>query len=131
MPPFPPIAYEEIVDSQVGSSIPDSRVLDAIIASLDSLLDIAEKRGTVCDRGMRLLSMQRKDQVEHERREQERKDREAADELERGRQAGKKKKNRDAVRIKEERPHTHGAHGLAPQDGSMLGKLRQNCFLRP
>lgn len=123
MIPFPQISYDEIVDPSIGTSIPDSKAIDAIIDSLNRLLDVAEARGQVCDRGMRLLSLQRKDQVETERRDQERKDREAADEAaERGRQASKMKKKKESgsKREERERPLTHGAHGLAPQDGSNI-----------
>lgn len=124
MIPFPQTAYDEIVDPSIGTSIPDSKAIDAIVDSLNRLLDVAEARGQVCDRGMRLLSIQRKDQVETERREQERRDREAADEAaERGRQASKMKKKRDSGKMREERPLTHGAHVLAPQDGSNIGKF--------
>lgn len=124
MIPFPQTNYEEIVDPQIGSSIPDSKAIDAIIDSLNQLLDVAEARGQVCDRGMRLLSLQRKEQVETERREQEHRDKEAADKAaERSRQASKMKKKKDASKTREDRPLTHGAHVLAPQDGSIAGKL--------
>lgn len=123
MIPFPQASYDDIVDPQIGSSIPDSKAIDTIIDSINRLLDVAEARGKVCDRGMRLLSAQRKDQVETERREQERVDREAADEAaERGRQASKMRKKKDSSKVKEDRPLTHGAHVLAPQDGSKIGK---------
>lgn len=122
MVPFPQASYDEIVDPQIGSSIPDSKAIDTIIDSINRLLDVAEARGKVCDRGMRLLSAQRKDQVETERREQERIDREAADEAaEMGRQATKMRKKKDSSKVREERPLTHGAHILAPQDGSKVG----------
>lgn len=122
MVPFPQATYDEIVDPQIGSSIPDSKAIDTIIESINKLLDVAEARGKVCDRGMRLLSAQRKDQVETERREQERIDREAADEAaERGRQASKMRKKKDSSKAREERPLTHGAHILAPQDGTNIG----------
>ncbi|OBT39882.1 hypothetical protein VE00_09038 [Pseudogymnoascus sp. WSF 3629] len=121
MIPFPQASYDDIVDPQIGSSIPDSKAIDTIIDSINRLLDVAEARGAACDRGMRLLSAQRKDQVETERREQERIDREAADEAaERGRQASKMRKKKDTSKVKEDRPLTHGAHVLAPQDGSKI-----------
>lgn len=120
--PFPFAKYDDIVDPDGGSAIPDSKNLDAIMDRLDRLLSIADARGKVCDRGMRLLSIQRKEQVETERREQERRDREAADEAERGRQASKLKKKKDTSRAREERPMTHGAHGVSAQDGTNFGK---------
>jgi transcriptional adapter 3 len=121
MIPFPQSSYDEIVDPNIGTSIPDSKAIDTIIDSINRLLDVAEARGKVCDRGMRLLSAQRKDQVETERREQERKDREAADEAaEMGRKSTKMKKKKES-KSKEERPLTHGAHILAPQDGTKPG----------
>jgi hypothetical protein len=86
---------------------------------------------------MRMLAQARKDRVEeieNERRDEERKERlkrDAADEEERGRnKANKVKKRKDASRAREERPLTHGAHGLAPQDGSNLGESLRKASLR-
>jgi transcriptional adapter 3 len=79
---------------------------------------------------MRLMSDIRKDRLEElevVRREKENKERlarAAADEEERGRQkASKMKKRKENSTAREERPLTHGAHGVAPQDGSSFGEL--------
>jgi transcriptional adapter 3 len=109
-------------------SIPNSKELELLLDRLKRLVDIVETRSTVCDKGMRMVAQIRKDrldEIDNERRDEERRERikrELADEEERGRnKANKIKKKRDAA--KEERPLTHGAHGLAPQDGSNLGML--------
>jgi transcriptional adapter 3 len=122
---------DDIVE-QYGSAIPNSKDLEALTERLQRLVDVVEARGSVCDRGMRLLAQARKDRVdeiETERRDEERKERlkrDAADEEERGRhKANKVKKRKDVSTAREERPLTHGAHGLAPQDGTNLGMLRR------
>ena len=118
---------DDIVE-QYGSAIPNSKDLEALTERLQRLVEIVETRGFVCDRGMRMLAQARKervDEIETERRDEERKERlkrDAADEEERGRnKANKVKKRKDVSTAREERPLTHGAHGLAPQDGSNLG----------
>jgi transcriptional adapter 3 len=112
-----------------GTSIPSSKDLEALLERCKELKDIVETRGSVCDKGMRMLAQARKDrieEIENERIDEERKERikrDAADEEERGRsKANKLKKRKDASQGREERPLTHGAHGLAPQDGSNLGE---------
>ena len=129
MKPFTFSTYDEIIEQQSGSAIPDSRSLDALMDRIQSLLKEVEARGTASDRGMRMLAKLRKErleEVEAERRDEEQKERlkrEAADEEERGRKAIKLKKRKDTSRAREERPLTHGAHGVAPQDGSNQGML--------
>jgi transcriptional adapter 3 len=111
-----------------GSPIPSSKELETLLERLHRLVDVVETRGAVCDRGMRMLAQVRKDrleEIENQRRDEEQHERlkkEAADEEERGRnKANKVKKKKDVSSAREERPLTHGAHGLAPQDGSQLG----------
>lgn len=131
MKPFPISSYDEIVEQQSGSAIPDSKSLDALIDRIQSLLKEVEARGNASDRGMRMLAELRKErleEVEAERRDEEQKERlrreaAAAEEEERGRKANKQKKRKDTSRAREERPLAHGAHGVAPQDGSNLGGL--------
>lgn len=120
MSPFPKTTYESIVDPAWGTQIPDSKSIDAMIESLNKLLEVAEARGSACDRGMRLLSQRRKETVDFERGEMEKREREDAEE--RARLASKKRKSgkRHDKERERERPLTHGAHGLAPQDGSQL-----------
>lgn len=121
-------ASDDVVENY-GASIPSSKELEGLLERLQKLVDVVEARGSVCDRGMRMLAQARKDRVEeieNERRDEERKERlkrDAADEEERGRnKANKVKKRKDASRAREERPLTHGGHGVAPQDGSNLGE---------
>jgi transcriptional adapter 3 len=129
MKPFPISSYDEIVEQQSGSGIPDSKSLDALIERIENLLKEVEARGHASDRGMRKLAALRKDRLEEleaERRDEEQRERlkrEAAEEEERGRKANKMKKKKETSRAREERPLAHGAHGLAPQDGSNLGRL--------
>jgi len=75
-----------------------------------------------------MLAAERKNRLEEaeaERRDEEQKERlrREAEEEERGRKANKQKKRKDTSRAREERPLAHGSHGLAPQDGSNLGRL--------
>ena len=124
-------ASDDVVDNY-GASIPSSKDLEGLLDRLQELIDVVKARGSVCDKGMRMLAEARKDrlkeieEIETERRNEERKERlkrDAADEEERGRnKANKVKKRKDASRAREERPLTHGAHGLAPQDGSNSGE---------
>jgi transcriptional adapter 3 len=128
MKPFSISSYDVIVDQQNGSAIPDSKSLDALIDRIQNLLKEVEARGSANDRGMKMLAEIRKDrleEVEAERRYEEQKERlkREAEEEERGRKANKQKKRKDTSRVREERPLAHGAHGVAPQDESNLGRL--------
>lgn len=119
---------DEIVESH-SSAIPTSKELEALLERLQRLVQIVEIRSNVCDKGMRMLAKARKDRAEDaetERRDEEQRERnkrEAAEEEERGRNKANKKKRKDPSTSREERPLTHGAHGVAPQDGSNLGKF--------
>jgi transcriptional adapter 3 len=130
MKPFSVSSYDEIVEQQSGSAVPDSKSLDGLMDRIQNLLKEVEARGNASDRGMRMLAGLRKDrleEVEAERREEEQKERvkrEAAEEEERGRKASKMKKRKETSRAREERPLAHGAHGVAPQDGSNLGECQ-------
>jgi transcriptional adapter 3 len=128
LPSQPLRASDDLIDSY-GASIPSSKELEGLLERLQKLIDVVELRGSVCDRGMRMLAQARKDrieEIENERRDEERKERfkrDAAEEEERGRnKANKVKKRKDASRPREERALTHGAHGLIPQDGSNSGE---------
>jgi transcriptional adapter 3 len=120
---------DDIVEQYGGSAIPSSKDLEALLERLQKLAEVVENRGLICDKGMRKLAQERKDSLEEiemqkrdlEQRERVKKD--AADEEERGRnKANKIKKRKDLSTAREERPLTHGAHGLAPQDGAGLGE---------
>ncbi|KAF4631643.1 hypothetical protein G7Y89_g6489 [Cudoniella acicularis] len=116
------------VTENVGPAIPSSKELEALSEKLQRLMASIELRGNTCDRGMRMLAQMRKDrleEIETERRDEERKERLKNDEEERERgrhKANKLKKQKDVSTRAEERPLTHGAHGLAAQDGSNLDR---------
>lgn len=129
-----PIASFKISDEineSYGGSIPSSKDLEELLGQLRRLSDIVDTRNLQCDKGMRMVSQlkkERQEEIHDERREEDRarKDaKDAADEEERRRLKVKIKKRKD---IKEERPLTHGAHGVAPQDGSNLRMLRFLSF---
>jgi transcriptional adapter 3 len=114
------------ITEHYSSTIPSSKDLEALLERLKRLVDVVEIRGAVCDKGMRMLAQTRKErleEIETERRDEERKVRDAAEEEERGRnKANKVKKRKELSSTREERPLTHGAHTLAPQDGSKIGE---------
>lgn len=134
------VSYEEILEKHGGSGgIPDPVHLQAIANDLNTLSNLAITRGSACDGGMRKLSNRRKERIEEER-ELEQANREAEemanlkraaedDELDRGRKGAKVKKRKDLSSIREERPLTHGAHGVARQDGLGLHGKRKGCRL--
>lgn len=112
----------------VALAIPSSKDLEALSDKLKRLMAIIETRGDICNKGMRLMVEMRKDRqddIARQNQEQEvveKKKRDAAEEEERGRhRASKLKRKKDISTGAEERPLTHGAHGLAPQDGTNLG----------
>ncbi|KAI1405429.1 histone acetyltransferases subunit 3-domain-containing protein [Hypoxylon fuscum] len=55
------ITYDDLVESSTSNVIiPDSKTLDGLITRLGKLNEIIERRGTWCDKGMRLVAAQRK-----------------------------------------------------------------------
>lgn len=55
------ITYDDLVDSNTSNAvIPDSKSLDGLITRLGKLNEIIERRGTWCDKGMRLVAAERK-----------------------------------------------------------------------
>ena len=131
------VSYEEILEKHGGSGgIPDPVHLQAIANDLNTLSSLAQARNTVCDAGMRKLADRRKERIEEER-ELEQANREAEEmanlkraaedeELDRGRKGAKVKKRKELSRIREERPLTRGAHGVARQDGLGL-HVKRKC----
>ncbi|KAG9242605.1 histone acetyltransferases subunit 3-domain-containing protein [Calycina marina] len=124
-----PISHFRTSDDGIdkyGLAIPNSRDLDALMERLKKLFDTVDQRATVCDRGMRMVADFRKDRLEEievERRDQERKEvsrKDAADEEERSKNKANKIKKKKEIKEENERPLTHGAHGLAPQDGTNI-----------
>lgn len=123
--------YDDILERHGGGGgIPDPKLLEIMANDLNVLSQLADTRGQACDGAMRELSKRRKEKREEERareqanREAEEKEslkRAAEDEDEaRGRKGAKLKKRKERSNVREERPLTHGAHGLARQDGSDL-----------
>ena len=130
------VSYAIILEElPVDKGVPDASKLRDLALRLKELDELASQRGEACDRGMRDLGEKRKEVVEEERErervhqeKEERKEkhrrREAEEEDERSR-SKKLKKRKDSSRTREERPLTHGAHGVARQDGvdvEMKGK---------
>ena len=123
------VLYDDILERHGGSGgIPDPQNLETLANELKTLSQLAEARQNACDGGMRKLSDRRKERIEEERaldqanREVEERAslKRAADdeELDRGRKGGKLKKRKERSTMREERPLTHGAHGVARQDGT-------------
>lgn len=125
------ISYDDILEQHAGGGgIPDPKHLETMANDLNNLSLLADIRGQACDGAMRELAKRRKERIEGDRmrelliREAEEKEslkRAAEDEDDAsGRKGGRLKKRKDRINIKEERPLTHGAHGLARQDGMDL-----------
>lgn len=130
MKPYTAATYDDIIEQQTGSAIPDSKALDGLLERLNRLLDAVEARNKVGDRGMRQLALLRKDRLEEievEKRDEERRERIRRDNEDQRSRKATSKKNKVAGKVKdektkEERPLTHGAHAVAPQDGTAKGK---------
>lgn len=128
------ITYDDILERHGGAgAIPDPNHLNTMAKDLKQLSELATARSDACNTGMRILSERRKDVLAEERereraqeqavrvREAEEREiikREAEDEDRiRERKGGKLKKKKERSSVREERPPSHGAHGLARQDG--------------
>lgn len=123
------ISYNNILEQHSGGGgIPDPRDLENMANDLKTLSIFADTKCNACDGAMRELSKRRKERLEDDReREQMKRDAEEKDSLKRvaedeeearGRKGGKLKKiKKEGGIVKEERPLSHGAHGLARQDG--------------
>ncbi len=123
------ITYDDILERHGGGGgIPDPKHLEALAADLKTLSMLAETRGKACYKGMSELAARRKDRLLEGEREKERVRREAdekekmrkdAEELDdrSGKKGSKIKKIKERSVVREERPLTHGAHGVARQDG--------------
>lgn len=119
----------EIIE-RLGSTtgVLDPAKLESLLSHVKELSQSAEDRSSACDQAMRNLRPKIKDteqEEEQERLERESEQRKAKmkreshedDDDTRGRKAGKVKKGKDRSSVREERPLTHGAHGVARQDG--------------
>jgi transcriptional adapter 3 len=108
-----------------GIAIPSSKVLEGLLLRLKRPAEAVEIRGAVCDKGMRMLAQERKDrleEVEIERRDEEHNLRDIAEEKGGGRNKANKIKKRKHRSTREERPLTHEAYRLTPQDRSYIGE---------
>lgn len=130
------ISYDDILERHGGGGgIPDPKHLETLAADLKTLSMLAETRGKACWKGMTELAVRRKERLENDRererakreaeeKEKMRKEAEEADDRI-GKKGSKLKKSKDRAAVREERPLTHGAHGVARQDGvdtQMTGK---------
>ena len=136
------VQYADILEKLGGSGqIPEPKSLESLVDQLKALSQLAEARGDACNAGMRELSQKRKE-IQEEQREREQVDRDVEERLRMKREAdddeeearalkgGKLKKRKDRGTVKEERPFSHGAHGVARQDGVDMktdGKLSLLC----
>ena len=135
------LLYDDIVDRNGGNGgIPDPRHLEALANSLRTLSQLANTREQECDKAMRELVGRRKQVIEEEM-DREREARQAEeratlkrfaeeDDADGSPKATKPKKKRELSKVKEERPPTHGAHGLARQDGLESTPKRKSLFLQ-
>ncbi|KAI0998704.1 hypothetical protein K3495_g9493 [Podosphaera aphanis] len=127
--PIQTLQATEDITTYHGNTIPSSKDLDALLDRLKRLVQIVEARGSVCDKGMRLLAQIRKDrlqeieterrEIETERREEENKERfkrDVAEEEERERIKANKLKRRKNMNSSKERQPTHGAHSFTNLD---------------
>lgn len=116
------INYDDLVDSSASNAlIPDSKSLDGLITRLGKLNEIIERRGTWCDKGMRLVAGHRKAHFDEmatlSRRDDARKDGEEETE----RRANKKKrKANDSLAPGD-------AHTGKPCPSNLFMRLHYNC----
>lgn len=120
------VQYSELLETVGGvGPIPDSKSLEILMEHLKTLSQLAETRGDACNAGMRelhqrLKNMADEDDFERDSGERLKVKHEMEDEetTSRAYKGGKLKKRKERGSIKEERPLTHGAHGVARQDGA-------------
>lgn len=122
------INYEDILGRHSGGGIPDPRHLEHMARDLTNIDHHADVKGELFDTTLREISKFQKERMDEEReRERMKRDAEEKDNLKRvvededdarvKRLAKPKKLKKERSDLKEERPLTHGAHGLARQDG--------------
>ena len=133
------LQYEDLLESHGGTGgIPEPKSLKALAHDLKSLSELAVTREVACDGAMRNLSNRRKLKLEEDLEPPRTIPAEtpallpggesvepsgglkqtAEDEMGRVAEPGKVKKKKDQVKARDERPLTHGAHGVARQDGA-------------
>lgn len=124
--------YDDILERYPGGGgIPEPKLLGTMANDLRKLSQLAEIRLEACNTAVAELS-KRRDEKSAEELVREQANREAAEEKEtlkraaedddeaRSGKSGKVKRLKERSRAREERPLTHGAHGLARQDGLEL-----------
>ncbi|KAI5920432.1 hypothetical protein F4810DRAFT_683250 [Camillea tinctor] len=68
-----PTTYDDLVDQGASNVvIPDSKSLDGLITRLGKLNEIIDRRGNWCDKGMRLIAVQRKSHYDESREDSRR-----------------------------------------------------------
>ena len=131
------VNYDNILDRHgSGGGIPDPLHLQTMTEDLNTLAQLAQARSQVLDDAMREMAKRKKD---FEREEKERQEKEQAlrevvakaeeqarlkqeaedEENVRARAGAQLKKKNERNNVQEERPLSHGAHGLARQDGQV------------
>ncbi|OXV07320.1 hypothetical protein Egran_04915 [Elaphomyces granulatus] len=128
------VQYADILERLGGGGqIPESRTLEVLIEDLKTLSLLAEKRGDLCNAGMRELSDRRKELEDHREHEQMERDVEErmkmkreADEDEDGNRAIKGGKLKRKERAPKDRPVPIGAHEVARQDGGDLSDRKRS-----
>lgn len=137
--------YGEVLDKLGnGAHILEPRQIEQLLESLKTLSALVEARSLSCEQAIRELVKKRKEvaEEENERLEREEEQRRVtakkhAEDDDRGRKAAKVKKRKDRSVTRadaEDRPLAHGAHGVAPQDGSEIkqeGKFVVHPLLFP
>ena len=131
------VDYEKILERHGGGGgIPDPQHLQTMTEDLKTLAQLAQTRSQTFDDGMREMAQRKRDferdereRHEHEQamrdlkakaEEQARLKQEAEDEENlRARAGAQLKKKFERNNVQEERPLSHGAHGLARQDGQV------------
>jgi transcriptional adapter 3 len=59
------ILYDDIIDQNTSNAvIPDSKTLDALVQKLQKLEDLIDRRGSWCDKAMRLLVIEKRGHVD-------------------------------------------------------------------
>ncbi|KAL1954607.1 hypothetical protein VTO42DRAFT_902 [Malbranchea cinnamomea] len=123
--------YSEVLEKLSGSGqIPDVKTLESLTETLNTLGELADTRGNVCNGVIRELSQKRKE-LEREMIEREAGERlKVKVEMEDvegmyASKGGKLKKKKDKT-SREERPLAHGAHALTRQDGSDVPQKRKD-----
>ncbi|KAI0539569.1 histone acetyltransferases subunit 3-domain-containing protein [Xylaria digitata] len=61
------ILYDDIIDQSTSNAvIPDSKTLDALLLKLEKLSDLIDRRGSWCDKAMRLIVTEKKGHLANE-----------------------------------------------------------------